>query len=86
MPVVTHHEVIILLEGVFLRSFPIDEDLAILDLQGVVLVVADDPFVEREGFRRQLHRAKPGAILRLTRAKLGQIDHVGKEFFVVEKE
>ena len=40
----------------------------------------------QKSIKKALTSSKAGAILRLTRAKLGQIDHVGKEFFVVEKE
>ena len=38
----------------------------------------------QKSIKKALTSSKPGAILRITRAKLGRIDHVGKDFFVVE--
>ena len=40
--------------------------------------------ISQKSIKKALTSSKAGAILRLTRAKLGRIDHVGKDFFVVE--
>jgi len=41
--------------------------------------------ISQKSIKKALTSSKAGAILRLTRAKLGWIDHVGKVFFVIEK-
>jgi len=40
--------------------------------------------IYQKSIKKALTSSKAGAILRLTRAKLGRIDHVGKAFFIVQ--
>ena len=57
VPVVSHHEVIILLEGVAVNLLSVDEDHAfVIDLQVVLLVGGDDALVQREVVRVKLDR------------------------------
>ena len=53
VPVVTHHEVIILRERVAVRLHRIYEYASVTHFQRVVLIVPDDPFVEREIVSRE---------------------------------
>src|SRR5690606_2936806 len=55
VPVVPHHPIIILFEGIGIRLLPIYHNLVPTDLHLVVLVVPDDLFVEGNGPVVYLH-------------------------------
>ena len=55
MTVVTHHPVIIHLEGVFRRFLSVDVDFSVFHLQAVALVVLDRTFIHRQVIQCQVY-------------------------------
>ena len=49
--VIAHHKVVVLLERVLSSGFSVDDNVAILDLQGIVLIVTDDALIEGQVVR-----------------------------------
>lgn len=72
--VVTHHPVIIHLEGVFRRFLSVDVDFSVFHLQAVALVVLDRTFIHRQVIQRQVYSGK----LKLTDAVEGSPLDAGK--------